>query len=106
MGHMDTNMSTSREVVFEFINAALAGMVAATCTSPLDRVKTFKQSTPSAYSMSSQNMTTIGVIRWILRKEGIGGGLWRGNQARMMKVAPQYAVMISSYEVGKKALPG
>jgi solute carrier family 25, member 39/40 len=105
MGHVDTKMSTSREVVFEFINAALAGMVAATCTSPLDRVKTFKQSTPSAYSMSSQNMTTLGVIRWILRKEGIAG-LWRGNQARMMKVAPQYAVMISSYEVGKKVLPG
>lgn len=104
-GHMDTQKSTLREVVFEFTNAALAGMVAATCTAPLDRVKTFKQSTPSVYSISSQNMTTLGVIRWILCKEGIAG-LWRGNQARMMKVAPQYAVMISSYEVGKKVLSG
>jgi Mitochondrial carrier protein len=38
-----------------------------------------------------------------VRQEGMAG-LWRGNQARMLKVAPQYAIMISCYEVGKKVL--
>jgi solute carrier family 25 protein 39/40 len=31
-------------------------------------------------------------------------GLWRGNQARMLKVAPACAIMISCYEFGKRVL--
>lgn len=36
----------------------------------------------------------------IYETEGVSG-LWRGNQTRMLKVAPSCAIMIFSYELGK-----
>lgn len=46
---------------------------------------------------------TFQLLRDIAQKEGVAG-LWRGNQARMLKVAPGCAIMISSYEFGKRIL--
>ena len=43
------------------------------------------------------------MMRGIVREEGVGG-LWRGNMARMMKVAPACAIMITCYEFGKRIL--
>lgn len=45
----------------------------------------------------------LSMTRTIVKEEGISG-LWRGNVARMMKVAPACAIMIASYEVGKRLL--
>lgn len=95
-------ISVKKQASFELSNAALAGMVAASFTAPLDVVKTRLQSVPpSGRPVVAQS--TVKVLRSIVSKEGTLG-LWRGNQARMMKVAPQYAIMISFYEVGKKIL--
>ena len=47
--------------------------------------------------------STLQAARTILQEEGIQG-FWRGNVARMMKVAPACAIMISSYEIGKRVL--
>jgi len=46
---------------------------------------------------------TFHLLRDIAQTEGVAG-LWRGNQARMLKVAPGCAIMISSYEFGKRIL--
>lgn len=46
---------------------------------------------------------TFAYMREILHNEGISG-LWRGNQTRMIKVAPSCAIMISCYELGKRVL--
>ena len=46
---------------------------------------------------------TFNQLRLIAQTEGIAG-LWRGNQARMLKVAPSCAIMLSSYELGKRLL--
>ena len=46
---------------------------------------------------------TFHLLREIAQTEGVAG-LWRGNQARMLKVAPGCAIMISSYEFGKRIL--
>jgi solute carrier family 25, member 39/40 len=47
--------------------------------------------------------STFGSLRQIASTEGVSA-LWRGNQARMLKVAPACAIMISSYELGKRIL--
>ena len=54
------------------------------------------------------NMTVIRGNTWmqlreIAAEEGVQG-LWRGNLTRMIKVAPACAIMISSYEFGKRIL--
>lgn len=43
------------------------------------------------------------LMRQIVKEEGVSG-LWRGNQTRMMKVAPACAIMISCYEFGKRIM--
>ena len=63
---------------------------------------------PSSKSTAGTTTTTgargtLHMMNDILREEGIRG-LWKGNQARMLKVAPACAIMISSYEVGKRLL--
>lgn len=100
-----SSRSPGQQVAFEFINAAAAGMVAASCTAPLDVIKTraMTATTSSRHNNIKPAMTTLEVVQSIVHQEGLSG-LWRGNQARMMKVAPQYAIMISLYEVGKKVL--
>lgn len=109
-----------------------AGMISAAATTPLDVVKTRRQVMPSveieaivadsstaavcdhhgaiAYEAkvtgapkSTINNSTIATMRQIAIEEGVSG-LWRGNQARMIKVAPACAIMLASYEAGKRLL--
>ncbi|KAJ1986079.1 Carrier protein, mitochondrial [Dimargaris cristalligena] len=50
---------------------------------------------------ASQSESTIRLMRRIVDQEGIPG-LYRGLSARLIKVAPACAIMISSYEYGKR----
>jgi len=104
-------------------NGSTAGMFAAACTTPLDVVKTRRQTAMVEHFLSSspsscdhagakpaatnaaanQPSGTTEILRTILRDEGIAG-LWRGNVTRMIKVAPACAIMLSSYELGKRLL--
>jgi solute carrier family 25 protein 39/40 len=107
-----------------FVNGAVAGMIAACFTTPMDVVKTRQQgiaatteSVPQhrcnhngaeAYKTPKPNVPhrdagTFTFMRYIAKTEGLAG-LWRGNQSRMIKVAPSCAIMISSYELGKRLL--
>jgi solute carrier family 25, member 39/40 len=52
---------------------------------------------------TSTSPSTFGSLRQIASTEGVAA-LWRGNQVRMLKVAPACAIMISSYELGKRIL--
>jgi solute carrier family 25, member 39/40 len=52
---------------------------------------------------TSTPLSTFGSLRQIASTEGVTA-LWRGNQVRMLKVAPACAIMISSYELGKRIL--
>ena len=116
-----------------FINGAVAGMIAAACTTPFDVVKTRRQTamlfgtdglgsgngvvlvnacptpcstittTSALYTESPKSNSTFVMLKQILHEEGVAG-LWRGNTTRMIKVAPACAIMISCYEMGKLLL--
>lgn len=58
---------------------------------------------PKATTATSSSESMLQMTRTIVQEEGVAG-LWRGNVARMMKVAPACAIMISSYEIGKRVL--
>jgi solute carrier family 25 protein 39/40 len=68
------------------------------------------RTTPSMEVTSNGNtksparpMGTFGILQKVYETEGIAG-LWRGNQTRMIKIAPACAIMISCYELGKRLL--
>jgi solute carrier family 25 protein 39/40 len=102
-------------------NGSTSGMIAAVCTTPLDVVKTRRQIDSQIVSLElpicdhqgavaynprtekPRPTGTLQMMRKIVEHEGVTG-LWRGNNARMMKVAPACAIMLSSYEVGKRLL--
>ncbi len=93
-----------------FAAGAASGAFAALVTTPFDVGKTRQQVAKHAASASSQS--TSAAIRpeeqpmprllWhIFREQGLPG-LFKGWAARCLKVAPACAIMISSYEIGKK----
>lgn len=114
--------STKQQAGRALFNGTISGLIAAACTTPLDVIKTRRQlqvdplstvheATPicdhKGHIVYKQKMQpssgTIDLFREILREEGING-LWKGNVARMTKVAPACACMIASYEVGQRLL--
>ncbi|KAL8874371.1 MAG: hypothetical protein Q9174_000270 [Haloplaca sp. 1 TL-2023] len=96
--------------VDSFVAGAASGAVAAVVTTPFDVGKTRQQVSErdSKTSPSGQK----GVVRpeersmprflYHIWKEEGSAGLFRGWAARCLKVAPACAIMISSYEIGKK----
>lgn len=72
---------------------ATAGAVARSVTAPLDRVKILYQIDPSrAFSM--QRALKSGVTIW--RNTG-ARGLWRGNTAAVIRIAPYSAIAFTTY---------
>eukprot|EP00934_Nitzschia_sp_Nitz4_P005743 Nitzschia sp. Nitz4//scaffold13_size275219//71213//72334//NITZ4_000857-RA/size275219-processed-gene-0.78-mRNA-1//1//CDS//3329535963//5733//frame0 len=116
-----STVSASAQAGQAVFNGSVAGMVAAAATTPLDVVKTRLQVVKEpvaveavacgecgsiSYHPSTKPQTppsTFSVLAQVLHEEGVTG-LWRGNQARMLKIAPACAIMLSSYEMGKRLL--
>jgi len=120
-----------QQVSISFASGCAAGMVAAAITTPFDVVKT-RQSTAFplvAISAVTTNNAALACnhgghvvyqsahetapthasssvfshLRNIYETEGLKS-LWRGNQTRMIKVAPSCGIMIACYELGKRFL--
>jgi solute carrier family 25 protein 39/40 len=113
--------SISREnhtttLVDSFVAGASSGAVAALVTTPFDVGKTRQQvvrqfdvTSAVAKAASHQKLPeelSMPQFLWhIFKTQGVPG-LFRGWAARCLKVAPACAIMISSYEIGKKMAGG
>ena len=91
-----------------FIAGAASGAVAALITTPFDVGKTRQQTALHSGNAAARSLKDLPENRTMPRflwhiycNEGMGG-LFKGWGARCLKVAPACAIMISSYEIGKK----
>jgi len=79
-----------------FLSGALSGAVAATATTPFDLVKTLQQA-------KGDRRSGVALLRQVVAARGVRGA-FTGLGARLSRVAPSCAIMISSYELGKQKL--
>lgn len=91
-----------------FLAGASAGGIAALVTTPFDVGKTRQQTVlhspdakPETIRNAPENRSMPRFLWHIYSTEG-ASGLFKGWAARCLKVAPACAIMISSYEIGKK----
>lgn len=82
-----------------FLSGSFAGVIAAFFTNPFDVGKTRLQIATSEKPHQKHSMFRF--LYSIYMKEGMGA-LYGGFGPRVMKIAPSCAIMISSYEIGKK----
>lgn len=100
-------LGTKELLTDSFIAGATSGLIAALVTTPFDVGKTRQQTVVNS-DMSVEQRRALPESRTMPRflwhiycNEGMGG-LFKGWAARCLKVAPACAIMISSYEIGKK----
>ena len=86
-----------------FAAGATSGSVAAFLTTPFDVVRTRRQVEGMAGTAAAATGGTAATLLAIARSEGLAG-LFAGVGARVAKVAPSCAIMISSYEACKRVL--
>ncbi|KAK8064811.1 hypothetical protein PG994_007449 [Apiospora phragmitis] len=96
-----------------FAAGAVSGAFATIVTMPFDvgktRTQVFRDSSKKAgagaENAAPEEQSMLRLLRHIIATEGVSG-LWRGWFPRVLKVAPSCAIMISSYEVGKRVFRG
>ncbi|KAL9631847.1 MAG: hypothetical protein Q9204_004045 [Flavoplaca sp. TL-2023a] len=98
--------------VDSFLAGATSGAIAAIVTTPFDVGKTRQQVLTDDHQKTSRARAERGPLKpeersmprflYHIWKEEGSAGLFRGWAARCLKVAPACAIMISSYEIGKK----
>ncbi|KKA25206.1 Mitochondrial carrier protein [Rasamsonia emersonii CBS 393.64] len=118
-----SHQNSTSTFIDSFVAGSLSGAAAAFVTTPFDVGKTRQQ----VFRQSGDTVSKAGPVRdagavgrselrpeqlpmpkflfHIFRTEGLSG-LFRGWVARCLKVAPACAIMISSYEIGKKLAQG
>lgn len=100
-----SELSHTSVLADSFLAGAASGGIAAFFTTPFDvgktRQQTVLQDSAARKRDLPENRTMPRFLWHIYCNEGMSG-LFRGWAARCLKVAPACAIMISSYEVGKK----
>lgn len=93
-----TDAGVTSPFLQSFLSGGISGTFAALVTTPFDVAKT-KRQILDRQSDGSKSMWQL--MNNIRTEEGIRG-LWRGTVPRCLKVSPACAIMISSYEIGKR----
>lgn len=100
-----SELSHSAVLADSFLAGATSGAIASLVTTPFDVGKTRQQTVLHQAGASAkdipENRAMPRFLWHIYCNEGMGG-LFKGWAARCLKVAPACAIMISSYEIGKK----
>lgn len=98
--------------VDSFTAGCLSGAFASFVTTPFDVGKTRTQvyhdapaKMAAAGLRAPEEMSMVRLLWHIFKTEG-APGLWKGWIPRTLKIAPACAIMISSYEVGKRVFRG
>ncbi|KAJ3265047.1 hypothetical protein HDU77_006682 [Chytriomyces hyalinus] len=85
-----------------FVAGASAGTVAAVITTPFDVSKTLQQVVHhNEPGCKADKLSMVKVMLSVIREDGVKG-LFVGLSPRIAKIAPACAIMISSYESGKR----
>ncbi|KAK4542397.1 hypothetical protein LTR36_006854 [Oleoguttula mirabilis] len=99
------DLSHSALLADSFLAGAGSGAIAAFVTTPFDVGKTRQQTAvhdPKAQLKDWPENRTMPRFIWHIYSTEGAAGLFKGWAARCLKVAPACAIMISSYEIGKK----
>jgi solute carrier family 25 protein 39/40 len=94
-----TGKKDSDLFLHSFISGSISGSIAACVTNPFDVGKTRLQISNESGMVKEKNMVKFMVD--IVRFDGVRA-LYVGLIPRLFKVAPSCAIMISSYELGKR----
>lgn len=87
-----------------FLSGSISGTIAAFFTNPFDVGKTRLQITTQQAHEKGEKIKKPSMFKFLIniyKNEGIEA-LYSGFGPRVMKIAPSCAIMISSYEIGKK----
>jgi solute carrier family 25 protein 39/40 len=90
--------------VTSLVAGSTSGVVAAILTHPFDVIKTRRQ----VFDLANTNpptKSTLAMVSKIIQQDGIQG-LYVGILPRCAKIAPSAAIMLTSYEVGKRFFHG
>jgi len=88
---------------FSFLSGAISGSIAAVLTTPFDVVKTHRQMELGEMNFEPKvKLSSTSALMIKLYTERGLTSLFAGVTARVVKVAPACAIMISSFEAGKK----
>ncbi|MCJ1273328.1 hypothetical protein MMC21_001118 [Puttea exsequens] len=108
-----TQSNHTSTFIDSFVAGAISGAIASVVTTPFDVGKTRQQvlqhepkdaaaaSSIGKAALRPEERSMPRFLHYIWKGEGMAG-LFRGWAPRMLKVAPACAIMISSYEIGKK----
>ncbi|OQO01534.1 hypothetical protein B0A48_12569 [Cryoendolithus antarcticus] len=111
LGRQRSNSKLSHSAVLadSFVAGAASGGIAAVVTTPFDVGKTRQQTVlhdASAKMKDLPESRSMPRFLWHIYCNDGFAGLFKGWTARTLKVAPACAIMISSYEIGKKMAGG
>lgn len=99
-GRLDSTKKELTRTQRAFACGAMSGAIAATLTTPFDVVKTLQQVSMAAQGSQPSGML---ILRQVVVSKGLSGA-FTGLSARLARVTPSCAIMISCYELGKEKL--
>jgi solute carrier family 25 protein 39/40 len=103
---VDKNKTLDYDLFFNsFLSGSISGSIAAVFTNPFDvgktRLQISSEPTNNNSLTAASDKSMLKFMKDIVRYEGFGA-LYVGLLPRLLKIAPSCAIMISSYELGKR----